>query len=126
MSGYDSLERKILRGDYRITDKALYGGLMYGGLILPTNFFKVIFTTIFPPIGELLNIISDYLVDEFPYVTWEALIQLIKNFQRVVYCFILTSMFYIPGLIYALSNIKCGGGDKIDSSKNQVYKIKKY
>ena len=56
MDGYDELERKILNGKYRLTDKALYGGLMYGGFVLPINFFKIILTTIFPPIGELLNI----------------------------------------------------------------------
>ena len=122
MDGYDGLERKILDGKYRITDKALYGGLMFGGFVLPVNFFKIIFTTIFPPIGEILNIIGDHLVDDFPYVKWEGLLALMNNFQRVVYSFILTSMLYIPGLIYTLSNIK--NYKQIET--NQIIKIKKY
>lgn len=122
MDGYDGLERKILDGKYRITDKALYGGLMFGGFVLPVNFFKIIFTTIFPPIGEILNIIGEYLVDDFPYVKWEGLLALMNNFQRVVYSFILTSMLYIPGLIYTLSNIK----NYKQVETNQIIKIKKY
>ena len=122
MDGYDGLERKILSGGYRITDKALYGGLMYGAFVLPVNFFKIIFTTIFPPLGELLNIIGDNIVDDFPWITWEAIMAIFNNFQRIVYSFILTSLLYIPGLIYTLSNIN---KFKI-SHKNQVIKIKKY
>lgn len=122
MEGYDGLERKILRGGYRITDKALYGGLMYGGFVLPVNFFKVLFTTIFPPLGEILNVIGDYILDEFPYITWDALIAIFNNFQRIVYSFILTSMLYIPGLIYTLSNIR----NYKRLEKNEIIKIKKY
>ena len=122
MDGYDGLERKILNGGYRITDKALYGGLMYGAFVLPVNFFKIIFTTIFPPLGELLNIIGDYIVDDFPWITWDALSAIYNNFQRIVYSFILTSLLYIPGLIYTLSNIN---KFKV-SDKNEIIKIKKY
>jgi len=122
MDGYDGLERKILSGGYRITDKALYGGLMYGAFVLPVNFFKIIFTTIFPPLGELLNIIGDYIVDDFPWITWEALMAIFNNFQRIVYSFILTSLLYIPGLIYTLSNI-----NKFNiKDQNKIIKIKKY
>jgi len=122
MDGYDGLERKILSGGYRITDKALYGGLMYGAFVLPVNFFKIIFTTIFPPLGELLNIIGDNIVDDFPWITWEAIMAIFNNFQRIVYSFILTSLLYIPGLIYTLSNIN---KFKV-SDQNHVIKIKKY
>ena len=120
MSGYDNLEYKILDGKYRITDKSLYGGLMYGAFVLPVNFFKIIFTTIFPPFGELLNLIGEHLVDDFPYITWNALMNIFNNFQRIVYSFILTSMFYIPGLIFTLSNIVNY------KHKNEIIRIKKY
>ena len=122
MDGYDCLERKILAGGYRITDKALYGGLMHGAFVLPVNFFKIIFTTIFPPLGELWNIISDHIVDGFPWIGWDAIIAIFNNFQRIVYSFVLTSMLYIPGLIYTLSNIN---NYKITDT-NQIIKIKKY
>jgi uncharacterized membrane protein YqaE (UPF0057 family) len=122
MDGYDGLEQKILDGKYRITDKALYGGLMFGGFVLPVNFFKILFTTIFPPLGEILNIIGDFMVDEFPYIKWEGLLALLYNFQRVVYSFILTSMLYIPGLIYTLSNIK----NYKNIETNEIIRIKKY
>jgi len=122
MDGYDGLEQKILDGKYRITDKALYGGLMFGGFVLPVNFFKILFTTIFPPLGEILNIIGDFMVDEFPYIKWEGLFALLNNFQRVVYSFILTSMLYLPGLIYTLSNVK----NYKNIETNQIIKIKKY
>lgn len=123
--GYDGLEQQIINGKYTLIQKVLYGGLMYGGFALPVNFTKVIFTTIFPPLGELLNIISDYIVSEFPYITWDAMIALFQNFHRIVYCFILTSMFYVPGLIYTLSNITCKMTN-LEKKDNTVIKIAKY
>ena len=122
MDGYDCLERKILTGGYRITDKALYGGLMHGAFVLPVNFFKIIFTTLFPPLGEIWNIIADHIVEDFPWIGWDALVAIFNNFQRVVYSFILTSMLYIPGLIYTLSNIN----NYKATDTNQIIKIKKY
>ena len=52
-------------------------------------------------------LISKFLFDEFPYITWNTLKQLFKTLDRIVYSFILTSMFYVPGLIYTLGNIAC-------------------
>jgi len=107
--GVDHLENKIDDPDQNWTlfDKFMYGGLGYGAFCLPTNIFKIIFTVIFPPLGEILNIISKALIDEFPYITWNTLKELFKNLDRIIYSFMLTSMFYIPGLIYTLGNIAC-------------------
>ena len=107
MSETDNLENKINADDWTLFDKVMYGGLGYGAFCLPTNFFKVIFTVIFPPLGEIINIVSDFVLDKFPYVTYDTLKQVFLNLNRIIYSFILTSLFYIPGLIYTLSNISC-------------------
>jgi len=107
MVGTDNLENKIYADDWTLFDKVMYGGLGYGAFCLPTNFFKVVFTVIFPPLGEIINIVSDYVLDKFPYVTYETFKQVFLNLNRIIYSFILTSLFYIPGLIYTLSNISC-------------------
>ncbi len=120
MSATDNLENKIYADDWTLFDKIMYGGLGYGAFCLPTNFFKVIFTVIFPPLGEIINIVSDYVLDKFPYITYDTVKQVFLNLRRIIYSFILTSLFYIPGLIYTLSNISC---DK-SVSDNTVITIK--
>lgn len=120
MSGTDNLENKINADDWTLFDKVMYGGLGYGAFCLPTNFFKVIFTVIFPPLGEIINIVSDYVLDKFPYVTYDTFKQVFLNLNRIIYSFILTSLFYIPGLVYTLSNISC---DK-EKSDNVVITVK--
>jgi len=44
----------------------------------------------------------------------ESLVFLLENIDDILYSFVLTALFYIPGLIYGLSNIKCAelGEDK--------------
>jgi uncharacterized membrane protein YqaE (UPF0057 family) len=103
----DYAENKILTDSYVLFDRILYGGVGYGTIIIPLNFFKIIFTLIFPPFGEILSIIGDALLNNFPYITWDTLKLLfnIDNLNRIIYSLILTSMFYIPGLIYTLSKI---------------------
>jgi uncharacterized membrane protein YqaE (UPF0057 family) len=105
--GYDKLENKILDGRYDLFDKVCYGGVCHGITVLPDNLFKVIFSVLFPPIGEILNIVSGYVLDEFPYITWDTLKVLFANFQRIIYSIVLTSLFYIPGLVYTLSGVSC-------------------
>lgn len=117
----DSLENKIKAGDWTLFDKVMYGGLGFGSVALPTNLFKVLFTVIFPPLGEIINIVGDYVIDQFPYITYDSLKAIVNNLNRIIYSFILTSMFYIPGLIYTLSNITC---DK-KSNPNSVYVVPK-
>ena len=92
-TGYDKLEQKILEGKYDLFDKVCYGGVCHGITVLPSNLFKIIFTVIFPPIGEILSIMNEYIYDDFPYITWESLSVLMANFQRIVYSFMLTCLF---------------------------------
>jgi hypothetical protein len=103
----DYAENKIYRNNYTLFDKVLYGGIGHGVIIIPTNIFKVIFTIIFPPLGEILNIIGEKLLDEFPYITWDSLKMLfeIKNLNKIIYSLVLTSLFYVPGLVYTLANL---------------------
>lgn len=92
---------------WTLFDKIMYGGLGYGSFCLPTNFFSLIIAILFPPLGEVINILGDKIGVDFPYFTWECMYELLKfeNINRLVYSFILTTMFYIPGLIYVLGNI---------------------
>lgn len=124
-NGIDEREARIDAHNWTLFDRLMYGGLGYGAFCLPTNFFKIIFTVIFPPLGEILNVVSDFISEEFPYITWRTLKAVINNLDRIIYSFILTSMFYVPGLIYSLGNITCDehlSGDDDDS----VVTVNKY
>ena len=92
---------------WTLFDKIMYGGLGYGAFCLPSDFFKVIISIIFPPIGELINIIEDTVSNEFPYFNWDTLVMLCSYnaITHLVYSLVLTTLFYIPGLVYTLTNI---------------------
>ena len=103
----DAVENRILTNSYDLFDKALYGGLGHGVIVFPTHIFKVIFTIIFPPLGEILNAIEDLIFNKFPYITWNTIIKLfdVTIITRIIYSYLLTSLFYVPGLIYTLSKL---------------------
>jgi hypothetical protein len=103
----DVVENDILNGKYSLFQQILYGGAAHGVIIIPTHFFKLLFTLIFPPLGEIIGSVSSLLTDTFPWITWDAIKKLFEyqTLNRIIYSFILTSMFYIPGLIYTLSNL---------------------
>lgn len=103
----DSVENDILNDNYSLFQKILYGGASSGVIIIPTNFFKIIFTLIFPPLGHLISIACEYMIGTFPWITWYGIQQLFtyKHLTEIMYSFVLTSMFYIPGLMYVLSKI---------------------
>jgi len=103
----DFVENKIFSDKYDLFDRTLYGGIGHGVIIIPSNIFKVLFTVIFPPLGELINDLQDYILDDFPYVTWDTFKELFqfKTLNKLIYSFILTSLFYVPGLVYTLSNL---------------------
>ena len=103
----DYVENKIFSDKYDLFDRTLYGGVGHGVIIIPTNIFKVLFTVIFPPLGELINDLQDYILDDFPYVTWDTFKQLFqfKTLNKLIYSFVLTSLFYVPGLVYTLANL---------------------
>jgi uncharacterized membrane protein YqaE (UPF0057 family) len=92
---------------WTLFDKIMYGGLGYGSFCLPTDFFKVIIAILFPPLGELINIVENTVSDSFPYFTWDTLVMLCSYnaITHLVYSMILTTLFYIPGLVYTLTNI---------------------
>ena len=98
---------EINMAQWTLFDKVMYGGLGYGAFCLPTNFFKIVIAVIFPPLGEVVNIINDTVSTVFPYVNLDVFYELLKfeNINKIIYSFILTTMFYIPGLIYTLGNI---------------------
>ena len=123
--GIDEREARIDANNWTLLDRLMYGGLGYGAFCLPTNFFKIIFTVIFPPLGEILNVVSDFISDEFPYITWKTLKAVMNNMERIIYSFILTSMFYVPGLIYSLGNITCDEHSTGDD-ENEVVTVNKY
>ena len=110
--GTDFLENDINSGDYTLFERVMYGGMGYGVIVIPTNFVKIICTIIFPPIGEILNIIGSYLLNHFPYITWDTLKYLFQfeNLNRIIYSWLLTSMFYVPGLVYTLAKLTGGSG----------------
>jgi len=92
---------------WTLFDKIMYGGLGYGSFCLPTDFYKVIISIIFPPMGELINIVEDTISNEFPYFSWDTLVMLCSYnaITHLVYSLVLTTLFYIPGLVYTLTNI---------------------
>jgi len=59
--------------DWTLFDKIMYGGLGYGSFCLPTDFFKVIVAILFPPLGEIINVLEDTITSNFPYFTMDTL-----------------------------------------------------
>ena len=98
---------QIDASQWTLFDKVMYGGLGYGSFCLPSDFYKVIISIIFPPLGELINIVEDTVSNEFPYFTWDTLVMLCSYnaITHLVYSLLLTTLFYIPGLVYTLTNI---------------------
>lgn len=97
----------INANQWTLFDKIMYGGLGYGSFCLPSDFFKVIIAIFFPPLGEIINIVEDTVSDSFPYFTWDTLVMLCSYnaITHLVYSLMLTTLFYIPGLVYTLTNI---------------------
>ena len=101
----NKLDARIKNDGYTLFDKILYGGLGYGHYSLPTNIFKIILTVIFPPLGILITNIGK-LDPNFPYLTTKNLLNIISKIDEFILSFILTMLFYVPGLIYTLTKIK--------------------
>jgi hypothetical protein len=98
---------KLSANDWTLFDKVTYGGLGYGAFVLPSNFFIIIVTCIFPPLGQIINILGNSIISTPPFFTLECLklMLLPKNFTKIINSVLLTSLFYIPGLVYVLGNI---------------------
>ena len=93
--------------DWTLFDKVTYGGLGYGAFVLPSNFFIIIITCLFPPLGQIINILGNTIVDSPPFFTLECLKLMVlpDNIMKIINSILLTSLFYIPGLVYVLGNI---------------------
>lgn len=101
------MSNNIKPEQWTLFDKVMFGGLGWGAYCMPTDFFKVIVAIIFPPLGEVINIVEDSVSDSFPWITWDSLKELFtyKSLNIIVYSFLLTTLFYVPGLVYTLTNI---------------------
>ena len=101
------MSNNIKPEQWTLFDKVMFGGLGWGAYCMPTDFFKVIVAIIFPPLGEVINIVEDTVIDSFPWITWDSLKALFthKSIKIIVYSFLLTTFFYVPGLVYTLTNI---------------------
>jgi hypothetical protein len=106
MSSLD-MSADLAKNPWTLNDKVLYGGLGYGAFSLPSNFFKIIICVLFPPLAQVINILGNTITTTFPFTTWESFKLLFTpdNFQKLIYSFMLTTFFYIPGLVYVLGNI---------------------
>ena len=106
----DVVENDIQSDNYTLFQRILYGGVSHGVVVIPTHFFKILITLLFPPIGEIFNALTsvpEYIADKFPWITWDAIMNLVKfdSINSIFYSFILNIMFYIPGLVYVLANL---------------------
>tara|TARA_B100000989_G_C19477296_1_gene443502 strand:+ start:307 stop:618 length:312 start_codon:yes stop_codon:yes gene_type:complete len=78
--------------DQSAFSKMMDGGIGYGTVCLPAELPKYIIMVIFPP----LYVIMDQYKKGFP------------RFDKIIVSIVLTSLFYFPGLLHALSIIECG------------------
>jgi uncharacterized membrane protein YqaE (UPF0057 family) len=92
---------------WTLFDRIMYGGMGYGAFCLPSNFFNIIIAVVFPPLGEIVNIVGSTVSTTLPYLNWDVVKALLhyESINRIIYSFLLTTLFYIPGLVYTLTNI---------------------
>lgn len=73
-------------------DKVLDGGIGYGSICFPPETGNYILLILFPPL----------------YVFVQQWNSGFDRIDRILVNFLLTSFFYFPGLLHALSLLKCG------------------
>ena len=83
-----------------IFDAIMYGNLVAHDICLPTYIFRLMITILFPPIGVWIK------QHDAGY----------PEPGKIAICLILTSLFYFPGLIYALNNYQCSETDGMNRS----------
>ena len=84
----------------KLVDQFMSGGMGYGKVCLPYNFFEIILIIIFPPIYVVFKQVLNYKKQKSKGKD-VYLIQYI-NFKEIIINIILTSLFYFPGFIHAL------------------------
>jgi uncharacterized membrane protein YqaE (UPF0057 family) len=113
----EDLDSKIENGEFTLYDKLLYGGIGYGYICLPRNIIRVILSVLFPPFGIVLHHLE--LKDEFPYITFTGLINLVNNIGDVIWSVFLTFLFWVPGVIYSFQKLKVlGATDDVEKFKD--------
>ena len=85
----------------KLLDKFMSGGFGYGVVCLPYSLFEIILIIIFPPIYVIFKQITNYKKEKKKGKD-VYIIQYI-NFKEIIMNLILTSLFYIPGFIHALT-----------------------
>ena len=101
MPDHKQIKENILKDEYGLMDKILYGGLGYGYFCIPSDFFKVIFMTLFPPLGILIHYFGK-MDPSFPFISWSNIKNILSHMDEFIYSFILTMLFYVPGLVYTI------------------------
>jgi uncharacterized membrane protein YqaE (UPF0057 family) len=101
MPDHKQIKENILKDEYGLMDKILYGGLGYGYFCIPSDFFKVIFMTLFPPLGILIHYFGK-MDTSFPFISWSNIKNILSHMDEFIYSFILTMLFYVPGLVYTI------------------------
>ena len=114
---HENIKSKIRNNEYTLFDKALYGGIGYGNFCMPTNFFKIIATVLFPPIGILIENVGK-LDSKFPYFRYQNFKNIVFKIKEFIFSFVLTMMFYVPGLIYTLNKFKSNQTEEKISRSN--------
>jgi len=74
-------------------DKMMYGGMGYGTFCVPKELPSYIMVIVFPPLSVFVQ-------------QWKTGF---KRIDKIIISFILTSLFYFPGLLYGLNELSCGG-----------------
>ena len=90
------VEAQRTNGQPRLRDAIFEGGLGYGKVCVPTSLVDFVMMILYPP----------------AYIFFVQKDQGFKNIWQILTSFVLTSLFYFPGLIHALYtkyNYKCGG-----------------
>ena len=123
MSNLNILPNQIDPNKWTLFDRIMYGGMGYGAFCLPSNFLNIIIAVVFPPLGEIVNIVGNTVSTELPYLNWDVLKALLTydSINRIIYSFLLTTLFYIPGLVYTLTNISDNDTLKLYNSNLFAY-----
>ena len=82
-------------------DKMMYGGIGYGSFCVPKELPSYIILIIFPPLFVFIKELNNGF----------------KRFDRVIINFVLTSLFYFPGLLHGLSILRCGALSSADGKQ---------
>lgn len=113
----------ITPDQWTLYDKILYGGFGYSAFCMPDNVLTIALTIIFPPLGLISALVSKYIDKNMPWLNIDTLTIIYQNLDKIVYSFILTSLFYIPGLIYVMQYINNPEPDNIDEIETFLLRL---